>query len=70
MPACSIQQFPPAIYFTYSNVYVSMLMAQFVLWQARELGWGWWWEEIQEGGDRCIPMSDSCWYIAETDTTL
>ena len=25
-------------------------------------------KEIQEGGDRCIPMADSCWCVAETNT--
>ena len=24
--------------------------------------------EVQEGGDICIPMADSCWYTAETNT--
>ena len=35
-------------------------------WQPRGLdgvGGG---REIREEGDRCIPMSDSCWYKAET----
>ena len=26
--------------------------------------------EVQEGGDRGIPMADSCWRMAETNTTL
>ena len=26
--------------------------------------------EVQEGGDICIPMADSCWYMAETNTIL
>ena len=26
--------------------------------------------EAQEGGDICIPMIDSCCFIAETNTTL
>ena len=26
--------------------------------------------EIQEGGDVHIPMSDSCWYMAETNAVL
>ena len=25
---------------------------------------------VQEGGDLCIPMADSCWYLAETNKTL
>ena len=24
--------------------------------------------EVQEGGDICIPMADSCWYVAESNT--
>ena len=24
--------------------------------------------EVQEGGDKCIPMADSCWWTAETNT--
>ena len=26
--------------------------------------------ELQEGGDICIFMTDSCWYMAETNTIL
>ena len=26
--------------------------------------------EVPEGGDICIPMADSCWYMAETNTKL
>ena len=26
--------------------------------------------EVQEGGDICIPMTDSCWYTAETNMIL
>ena len=26
--------------------------------------------EVQEGGDICIPVADSCWYMAETNTIL
>ena len=26
--------------------------------------------EVQEGGDICIPMTDSCWCMAETNTIL
>ena len=33
--------------------------------QPREVG-----KEVQEGGDMCIPMADSCWCVAETNTTL
>ena len=28
------------------------------------------WREAQEGGDRCIPMADSCRCMAETNTIL
>ena len=28
--------------------------------QPRGVGWGERWEGIQEGGDICIPMADSC----------
>ena len=35
-----------------------------VLGQPRGLGWGG--REVQEGGDICIPMANSCWYMAET----
>ena len=24
----------------------------------------------QEGGDMCIPVADSCWYMVETNTIL
>ena len=30
------------------------------LYQPRGVGWGGRWERIQEGGDICIPMADSC----------
>ena len=26
--------------------------------------------EAQEGGDMCIPVADSCWYMTETITEL
>ena len=26
--------------------------------------------EVQEGGDICIPVADSCWCMAETNTIL
>ena len=26
--------------------------------------------EVQEGGDMYIPIADSCWWVAETNTTL
>ena len=28
------------------------------------------WEGVPKGADTCIPMADSCWYMAETITTL
>ena len=27
-------------------------------------------KEIQEGRDVCLPVADSCWYMAETNTIL
>ena len=27
-------------------------------------------EQVQERGDACIPMADSCWCTAENNTTL
>ena len=35
-------------------------------------GWDGDWSsrEVPEGGDICIPMTDSCCYIEETNTTL
>ena len=26
--------------------------------------------EVQEGWDMCIPVADSCWYMAETNTVV
>ena len=26
--------------------------------------------EVQEGGDMCVPMADSCWYLAENNKIL
>ena len=37
------------------------------LWQPRGVGVG---REVQEGGDIHIPMADSCWWMAETNTIL
>ena len=34
----------------------------------RWVGWGV--REVQQGGDICIPMADSCWCMAETITIL
>ena len=36
---------------------------QVVLWLPREVGWGG--RAIQEKGDVCMPMTDSCWCMAE-----
>ena len=38
------------------------------LWQPRGMGWSG--KEVQEGGDLCIPMADSYWYMAEANTVL
>ena len=37
------------------------------LWQPRRVGGA---REAQEGGDICVPMTDSCWCIAEISTIL
>ena len=37
------------------------------LWQPRVVGGE---REVQKGGDTCIPMVDSCWCMAETNTIL
>ena len=34
------------------------------LWQLRGVGWGGTWE----GGSICIPVADSCWCMAQTNT--
>ena len=28
------------------------------------------WREVQEGGNICVPIADSCWCMAETNTIL
>ena len=38
------------------------------LWQARGVGWGG--REVQEGGNVCMPVADSRWCMAETNTAL
>ena len=41
------------------------------LWQPRGVGWGGKvGREVQEGEGICIPMADSCWYMAETNIML
>ena len=42
-----------------------------VLWDNLE-GWGWveGGREVQEGRDICIPMTEPCWCMAETNTIL
>ena len=45
------------------------------LWQSRRVGWDGRWavgggRETQEEGDIHIPMADSFWYMAETNTIL
>ena len=40
------------------------------MWQPRGVGWGGGGREALEGGDICVPMADSCWYMAETTTIL
>ena len=38
--------------------------------QPKGVGWGGRSEEVQKGGDACIPMTDSCWCVAETNAIL
>ena len=33
--------------------------------ESTEVGCGRRWEEVQAGGNVCIPMADSCWHMAE-----
>ena len=40
------------------------------VWQTKGVGWMWGGREVQEGGYIHIPMTDSCWYMAETNTIL
>ena len=40
------------------------------LWQSRAVGGVGSGKEIQEWGYIPIPMTDSCWYVAETNTIL
>ena len=40
------------------------------LWQPRGVGKGGRWEGFQEGGDTCILVADSCWYVAEANPVL
>ena len=40
------------------------------VWQPKGVGWVWGGREVQEGGDIHIPVTDSCWYMAETNTIL
>ena len=35
------------------------------LYQPRRVGLGGRWEEVQKGGNICIPMADSCWGLTE-----
>ena len=40
------------------------------LYQPRGVGCGGRWEEVQKGGDICIPMADLCWGLTENNTIL
>ena len=40
------------------------------LWPPRGVGWGGRWEGVPKGGDICIPVTDSCWCMAESNTTF
>ena len=37
------------------------------VWQPKGVGDG---NGVQKGGNRCIPVTDSCWCMAETNTIL
>ena len=41
-----------------------------VLWDNAEGWWGGRWEGVQDGGDTCVPVGDSCRCMAKTTTTL
>ena len=42
-----------------------------VAWCSDDLeGWDGGGREVQEEGDTCIPMADSCWCMAESNTIL
>ena len=55
------------ICFTYVNVYVSVLFSQIIPPSPSEVGGGF---RIGFRIGTCTPMSDSCWCIAKTITTL
>ena len=40
------------------------------LWPPRGVGWGGRREGVPKGGNICIPVTDSCWYMAESNTTF
>ena len=40
------------------------------LYQPRGVGWGGRWEWGWEGGDICIPMTESCWGLTENNKIL
>ena len=66
----------------YALLYVIQIANAKLLYNTRSSTWcsmttergGMGWEvgsaEVQEGGNICTPMADSCCYMAETDTTL
>ena len=64
---------------TYALLYVEQITGGKLLYNTKSSTWcsvttleGWdrGWGRVQDGGDTCILMADSCCYMAETNTTL
>ena len=55
------------------SVFACMIQGELkpgALWQPKGVGLGESGWEVQEGGDICIFMTDSCWWMVETNTIL
>ena len=52
------------------NCYATQRAQPSALWQGRGVGWGGRWEGGSRGRAHSIPVTDSCWCMAETSTVL
>ena len=56
------------MYATSGNFLWDSEASNLALWQPRGVGWEGMWEGVQDGRDMDIPVADSCWCMAETNT--
>ena len=53
-----------------ASCYITQGDQRSTLWKSKRVGWGEGYGEVQDRGDMCILMADSCFCMAEANTVL